>query len=608
MRIGDFRNSRWKDVVEACDDKQYSSLWHAFSSAAKRASAEGKEAEAEVFSLLADACSMVLSPSSPHEPFRPIAVFGNRRTAIPEDFSDADIQFFAAIAEFVDDPLIRARLADLVWLLGKPRDHNFALMAIDSYRQLPLDAATWFRDGETCWDRAARLALLLGAGAGKRLEEIQESLLCALEQSSVNDGFFPLCVAEVLSEAGITRAQEERIAAKLAELAAQFEEQGRLYEAQGYFAGSAHWYRRIRDEHRSAELTLKLAQALEKEALEEQTADEPLYGAAARLLEQAIHACRRIPGKLRPALEVDSYIEELQRQKQEAAARLVEEPGIAVSTPFDVSDLARASREAIGGKELPDALEVLATFGTAGGSDNLRQQAEELIRKFPLTHIFAESVVSEDGRVVAKRPSALSGKEGPHGYEKALWAKMIRQYQFQINVVVCGQVVPALEILLLEHRIREQDLIAIAARSPLVPDRREHIVGKGLFAGFEKDFITAIHLLIPQAEHMVRAQLKLRGVVTTAMDEQGIEKERGLSALLELEEAERIFGKDLHFELKALFTDPFGTNLRNEVAHGLLSQDGASSVFAVYAWWFVFRLVFLGWLRTSRSPGEQSGE
>ncbi len=607
VRIGDFQNSRWKDVVEACDEKHYSSLWQAFSSAAKRASAEGDEAEAKVLTLFADACSMMLSPSSPNEPFRPIAVFGNRRTAIPDDFSPADIQFFAEVAELADEPLIRARLADLVWLLGKPRDHKFALMAIDAYRQLPLDAVTWSRDGEMCWERAARLSLLLGRAAGDRLKEIRERLFCALERSSADDGFFPLRLADVLSEAKLTRTQQEQIAAKLAEAAARFEERGRLYEAQSYFQKAADLYRRIDDEHRFAELTLKLAQTLEKEALEKQTTDEPSYGTVVRLLEQAIHACRRIPRKLRPALEADGYIEQLERQKQEAAARLVEEPGIAVSTPLDVSDLARVSRAAIGGKELPDALEALATFGTAGGFDNLRLQAAELIREFPLRHLFGESVVSEDGRVVAKRPSALSGEEGNHGYQQALWVEMIRQYELTTSVVVCGEIVPALAVLLLEHRLREQDLIAIAAQSPLVPDGRERIVGKGLFAGFEKDFIVATHLLVPQMEHIIRSYLKRCGVVTTVMDEQGVEKERGLSALLELEETEGILGKDLLFELKALFTDPFGPNLRNEVAHGLVNQEAACSVFAVYAWWFVFRLVFLGWLRTLRSRGEQSG-
>ncbi len=156
----------------------------------------------------------------------------------------------------------------------------------------------------------------------------------------------------------------------------------------------------------------------------------------------------------------------------------------------------------------------------------------------------------------------------------------------------------------------------MSARSPVVPHGWEGIVGKGLYAGFEKDFVTATHLLVPQIEQMVRWRLKLRGVKTTILYENGIENEVGLSALLEKSEIQDIFGKDLTFELKALFADPFGPNLRNEVAHGLLEYDAAQSMYAVYAWWFSFRLVFKTYvsraslatnLNEASSEGESGG-
>src|SRR5262249_59954822 len=125
-----------------------------------------------------------------------------------------------------------------------------------------------------------------------------------------------------------------------------------------------------------------------------------------------------------------------------------------------------------------------------------------------------------------------------------------------------------------EHRIRENDFVAIAAGSPIVPKDRAPLFGKGLFAGYDKDFVTAIHVLVPQIEHMVRVHLKAAGVKTTNLDKDGIENENGLSALMDPPETTQIFGEDLSFELKALFCDSFGPNLRNQVAHGLL-DDGA---------------------------------
>ncbi len=56
-------------------------------------------------------------------------------------------------------------------------------------------------------------------------------------------------------------------------------------------------------------------------------------------------------------------------------------------------------------------------------------------------------------------------------------------------------------------------------------------------------------------------------------------------------EAEKVFGVDLRFELKAVFTDSIGPNLRNEVAHGLLTDNAAFGTTPVYAWWMLLRWV-----------------
>ena len=159
-----------------------------------------------------------------------------------------------------------------------------------------------------------------------------------------------------------------------------------------------------------------------------------------------------------------------------------------------------------------------------------------------------------------------------------------------------------------QHRVTRQteDKIRIAlvedqlhqlrvGEVPIVPKGRTGLFGKALFAGFDRDFITALHILIPQIEHLVRVHLKQAGAKTTNLDKDGIENENGMSALMELPEAERVFGKDLAFELKTLFCDAFGPNLRNELAHGLLDEDAFHSPYAIYAWWLGLRLIFNTW-------------
>ena len=69
---------------------------------------------------------------------------------------------------------------------------------------------------------------------------------------------------------------------------------------------------------------------------------------------------------------------------------------------------------------------------------------------------------------------------------------------------------------------------------------------------------------------------------------------------MDLPEAEQVFGEDLAFELRSLFCDSFGPNLRNELAHGLLDEDGCHSPFAIYAWWLALRLTFNTWWNAAR--------
>jgi hypothetical protein len=201
--------------------------------------------------------------------------------------------------------------------------------------------------------------------------------------------------------------------------------------------------------------------------------------------------------------------------------------------------------------------------------------------------------VDQDGRVVAKRPGINISGPATAQNEIAIRAEMVKEYGFAVKMAVASHVWPALEVLLLEHRIQEAEFIYLAKESPIVPKDRGALFGKALFAGYERDFITAIHLLVPQIEHMVRFHLKNAGVQTTTIDSEGVENEVGLSALMDKPEVEAVFGRELSFEIRSLFCDPLGANLRNEVAHGLLEEGSFYSEYAIYAWWFALRLTFL---------------
>lgn len=591
----DFADSGWKVAIAEATREGYSAMWQALSTAARGAIEQGRNEHGKVLWLLADACSMMLSPSSPNEPFKPFAVFHDRRSVVPDDLPDVDILFLAEIVDAVDDDWLKARLSDLVWLKGKPRNTAFALKAIDAYRCLSLDADTWIHGGRDCWPRAISLARMLKGGAGDRLEQMEATIFVAFNAATRAGGFLGLWLADLLKSNGLGRAHRADVARKLEELAHEFDGEGDLHRAREYFSAAADWHKAIPDQVKAAEMTVAVAEGWVKEAIARSASERPSHMVAASFYENAIQTYRTIPRAERATHRVDERIAELRAHLNDSGEKSLGEMGLIRTPGVDITQIVENARKSVTGKSAQEALLAFANLHRGANTEELRSSVLGRMRQHPLQSLFAATVMSRDGRVIAKRPAMSLGGELTEDDEIAIRAEMIRDYGILVSIVVQGDIWPALEVLLLEHRLREADFIELARHSPIVPKERAGLFGKALFAGYERDFVTALHLLIPQIEHLVRVHLKQAGAKTANLDKDGIQNENGMSTLMDLPEAELVFGKDLTFEFKSLFCDAFGPNLRNELAHGLLDEDGCHSPFAIYAWWLALRLTLNTW-------------
>ena len=576
-----FANSSCEAAIGDVKRKCYSAMWSALSSAAQHAMSADKIAEGKVLWLLADAASMMLEPERHNAAFTPLIQMSGKRSALPEDFSAADIEFFAEIAGQVDDARLRGRLADLAWIRSQPRDRKHALMAIDAYRALNLDAKTWIKDGGKCWERAIRLALTLGAGSGDRIAEMRDAILKAFHSATTNDVYLALWLSDLLDKQKLVQESDFRpIGERLETLAKDFESSGDLRRCREYFERASRWFEKAGDAAKSAEMSVALAEGWAREA--QASAENSGHRAAAIFYAKAIQAYRTIPRAERDPYQVDQRIGELRGHLNKASEKSLGEMN-AIYVETDISEIIKQAQDAVRGKEAADALGAFVNLYRADPK-TIRDSATGYIEKYPLSNLMPATVISPDGRVIAKRPGMND--------EGAIWAGMIEHYDREINVAVTGKILPALEILMQEHRLQENDFAHLCMQSPIVPVNRERLWAKALYAGYDRDFVTAIHLLCPQMEHMVRLHLKAAGAQTTTLSQDGIETENGLGTLMEMPEVENILGPNLTFEIKALFCSPFGPNLRNQVAHGLLSLDDCRSVDSVYAWWLGMRLVF----------------
>ena len=601
----DFMNCGWMEVLSQTSREGYPAMWTAFSDSARLAMAEERKEQGKVLWLLADATSMMLVPKSKNEPFKPYAVLDGRRSAIPDDLADSDINFFSEIIDLIDDVWLKARLADLCWLKRKPKEITHAIEAIDAYKSVSLDTETWVRGGRECWERAISLARMLRDGAGDRLQQMESAILAAFSDAEHQDGFLGLWLANLLKTNGMAGERRADVANRLEFLARELNSQGDLHRAREYFSAASDWYGASANESKVIEMTVSTAEVWVKEAIVQTSSSTPNHMVATRLYENAIQTYRKVPRGKRAEYRIDERIAELRTHLNDSGEKALSEMS-EVSTPsMDISEHVERARNAVSNKSPIDALKAFANLHRGVKEEELRKSVLDRMQEFPLQALFAATVVSPDGRVIAKRPAMNLGGELTDSDETAIRADMVRQYGMLVSIIVQANILPALEKMLLEHRLREPDFVELAHQSPIVPIGREALFGKDLFQGYERDFISALHLLIPQIENMVRFHLKRAGAKTTNLDADGIEHENGLSTLMDLTEAETVFGKDLAFELKSLFCDAFGPNLRNELAHGLLDVEACHTPFAIYAWWLGLRLIFNCWWNAAKTSDEE---
>jgi hypothetical protein len=101
------------------------------------------------------------------------------------------------------------------------------------------------------------------------------------------------------------------------------------------------------------------------------------------------------------------------------------------------------------------------------------------------------------------------------------------------------------------------------------------------------------HVVPTQFEAVIRQAVESLGAPDPMLKPDGTQEERALSALLASSQAEQAFGPAGVFELQDLLADSLGSNLRNEVAHGLKSDGDFFSSEFVYAWWLLLRYLAL---------------
>ncbi|WP_431474021.1 DUF4209 domain-containing protein [Marinobacter sp. KM021] len=580
----------WTYTASPEDHYGYSSVMQSLHELAKEKRDEGQVHQAEMLELLERAASMMLVPDSVNEPFMPyIQDFQTgRRSAIPEDFTKEELEFFEIILSDMDEPWLKARLSDLLWLCKRPKNPDNAILAVESYISHPIDSNSWRKDIDNCWERAARIAMQIKAK--DKIELIRDELFSAFNLDYPECAFMVFWLADLLDRLKIDSEYRSEIASRLFQLGSELKEKDDFYIARSYFELAQKKFKQGNDEQGWLDSLVSIADCFEKEA-DSRTSDSNMV--ANSFYENAMQAYRRVPIKYRDTYDVENKLKSIRDKISVTGKASLAEMGVVRTPGFDVSDMVEISIAHVAGKHsLEEALMHFVGLYPGPEYQSLTENARENIQQNPFSSLIGSCHIRNDGRVVAKTPAAnLSASDGDPSNQAVLNRKILQLFEAEVRLTVYGQILPALSQIQMEYRVTKDFLQAVCHQSPLVSEDRIQLLAFALWLGFEHDFGNSVHLVCPQIENIIRGQLKESGVHTSNIDREGIENENGLSTLIDLPEAKEVFGDDLAFEIKSVFTDTLGFNLRNEVAHGLLNDSSSNSISAIYAWWMSLRLI-----------------
>lgn len=579
----DFTNTCWQDVVNSSERKDCFTYFNAFWKKALEAKEAGNVREQVVFNILAAVTSTdEIKPESTEEFFADIF----------KELKDEQLDFLTTIAPEISDPELQARVTDILWV--RRRNYRMAQLAIPAY----LQSATTLESPDHwtyCVDRIERALRL-----ARKIKYQDAAVVAHIEAVLARyNGEDPLWLSAKLMEL----LQEYRLgepakygviaekAAKLAESAQDWQRARTLWNIK------AVWHRMEKDYSKELSASMSAAETYVKEAESALKRTPPSYLLASSFLQQAVQAFRSIRGTKEETVDAKARAEQVHKRLLQYQEKTREEM-ITTSQGMDISKFVEEARNYVRDKNFQEALFALALLGTPTDISRLRQQVQQQARDFVMSHLFPVVMINEMGKVVAHQLGSVLS-DNPEEAEAATRFEMCRNAIYYHNIHAQAYIDPARYQINLEHGVRINDILSIVSHSPFIPPEREYLFAKGLYAGLTGDFFTSTHILIPQIENSIRYLLWQRGIITSGLDDSGIQNEHNLNSTLYRPEIASIFDENTLFDLKCLLVEHSGSNLRNRMAHGLIRDSEFMSPLMSYTWWLTLRLCCLPILNSS---------
>ncbi|HHR7728065.1 TPA: DUF4209 domain-containing protein [Staphylococcus aureus] len=184
---------------------------------------------------------------------------------------------------------------------------------------------------------------------------------------------------------------------------------------------------------------------------------------------------------------------------------------------------------------------------------------DKLSKEFPLQGLISKGLLN-DGKKVVETTTEEDNKT----------INFNSNYMHHLNINVELLLKAIFDKLISEFEISTEDFMQKFNKRELLDNKNVPFIEHGISRFLEKDYLSALHILVPQFESTVRRMFSKAGYSTTSIRKGNTQQEVTFNEFLLRDDVKSTLGNDVHKLIQIVMVEQSGLNLRNEIAHGLI--------------------------------------
>ncbi|MCY3726644.1 MAG: DUF4209 domain-containing protein [Rhodobacteraceae bacterium] len=573
VSLKDFSTVDFEEPLKKLNSVDCSELAKLFSAEGKKRELEEKNQCSEVFFLLASVCEIGFSPE-----------IGRNDQAFPS-YSKEQTNVLAKLVPSIGNPTLQARLADIAWQNDRSLTDmaNYAVKAYTRSVSEVLKGNFIVRRSNSnpgsnlgCdyLFRALQISNAKGSKVTDQEIDRMKTLITDVSKHSQENRVYPgyirlprMCLDYSIGSP-VKIAEDAKGMAKNQDIFVLHRQELWRLAAEGYRKGHCE-----EDEKRcrieAAECNVEMSMLFEGGGI-----------VAVQHLNKAIKELLQISGTKERRKKIEEKLREVQKHIPDQMGRF--------PCKFNITPFVDFVRTSIGGINFPNVLYEFAFLDEPADPAALEKEVHRGSEVNPFQLFVSPAVFDREGR--NKTDTLQPG--GDDWVRQQILQNECNWWQISAEGIELARM-----IIQNNHSIQKAHFQILADQSCFIAEEKKPIVATGLENFFCGNFISAVHILVPQLESSLRYMLEQAGANTTTMQTDMTQESLSLSQILGRDkeyrqQIEEILGDALVFAMDNLFNCKGGPSLRHNLTHGLLSANDCAGSNAIYACWLIYHFYF----------------